>query len=79
MLFKYTLKSHYDIGYNNFFDTFRFEYELLYRMYDDVDMLDKLINHHLKPYNAFLQRQPNDNNLFFQSEQDFQRFILTWT
>lgn len=78
MSYSYRLKSHTDIGYDKFFDTFREEYEVLWHSGDEKVILD-FINKKLSKYNARVDRKLNDGTLIFDSDADFTWFVLRWS
>ena len=78
MSYSYRLKSHFDIGYNKFFDTFREEYDVLWYSGDNKVLLD-FIDLHLNKYNARVDRKLNDGTLIFDNDADFTWFVVRWS
>ena len=72
MTFKVKLESHESFGYNNFFDTFREEYNHTFNQ----EPRKLLINRHLSEHNA---RIGGMSCLEFDTEDDFNWFVLRWT
>jgi len=75
MSYSYRLKSHADIGYDKFFDTFREEYNARSRSTKAYDFVDSK----LSQYNARLDRKLNDGTLIFNTEADFLMFAVRWS
>ena len=75
MNYTYTLKSHTDIGFSNFFDTFRDEYNELY--HQSRSERRQYIDNKLSEFNA--STSMNDGELIFKSEADFTWFLLRWS
>lgn len=79
MSFSYQLKSHDDIGYRKFFDTFRDEYAEQCWSFDDNEYARiDFINDKLSKYNARIHIG-GSGLITFDSEQHFTFFVLTWT
>ena len=74
MSFKYTLKSHSDIGYNKFLDSFREEY-----VQAGGSRRIDIINKHLSKYHAKLDRDRVKDGLVFKSEAHFNWFVIKWS
>ena len=83
MSFSYRITSFYDIGFNNFYKSIASEVQLLtFDIYTDSEITKKIndvIDLKLVNFNAKIDRNLNNGTIIFNTEQDFQRFILTWT
>jgi hypothetical protein len=78
MSYRYHLKNHNDIGYSNFFDTIREEYNQAWLSKSDkLSTIQQLVNDRLKPFNARVD-QDEAGYLIFESEDDFNWFVLRW-
>lgn len=82
MVMKYIhkLESHKDIGYSNFFDQFRQEYDEVYDSMNDDEALE-FINNKLKHYNCHaVIREDNykECSIIFESESYFTAFLLKY-
>jgi hypothetical protein len=76
MSFEYTLKSHEDIGYSNWFKTIKSEYDdFYYNHYRESERL-AFLNEHLKKQHA---RFLYGCTLSFDSKAHYFWFILKWT
>jgi hypothetical protein len=78
MSFNYQLKSHQDIGYSNFFDTFRKEYDDMYYNIYDKGVLYDFIDLKLAPFKAKTGRDTALGTLIFDTEAHFHWFLLRW-
>jgi len=79
MKYTHILKSHYDIGYNNFFNQFRDEYEFYYDMPESIRI--NFINSMFYLYNchAVLWTYNNETGITFDSEKYFNAFVLKYS
>lgn len=81
-MYIHELKSHADIGYANFFDTFRSEYD------QNLDYMDEnarisFINEKLRQYHAHmtvikLSTGREDVTIEFKSEKHYTAFLMRW-
>ena len=80
MTYSKELKNHTDYGYNNFFKEISDEFNELYynNLNPGITRCDAIIDKHLKPFNAHLERKGNDAFLVFDSEEYFTWFVLKW-
>lgn len=76
MSYRYRLKSHYDIGYNKFFDQFRDEYK---EVLGDEKSIGELVDRYLGEYRCRVDWENNDGTLIFESEAHYHWFVLRWS
>jgi hypothetical protein len=78
-MYVHKLESHDDIGYSNFFNTFRNEYN---RLYDFMDVREQheFINNKLKEYNthAIMFGDNKYCYIVFESKKYYDWFLLKW-